>query len=348
MKLISSFLTAIGGGSPNDRLSAVVSCIGAIMAAGFLVIAGLGVGYGVYLVPAVFFLLAFASLLIGSFLGLLFGIPERRNDPSPTNPPTASAPNQKTDFRSSDNLKQIADWLTKIIVGVTLTQFDKIVGYLDSAAKFAAACMPPCKGMCEAVSWAHSASFSIMLFYGTAGFWLGYLWAVTNLPKLFTDSERAKKEEEVKDQASSAGALQEPKAAARNWISELSSPGAAAPVIEPGTVPDDPWKGVFGGSNRNDDWELSAKVTPMLSGHEFQVDLTVSSRTSKPVSGDVTLYLHPTFPKMVQTVPLNFKGVARLTLVAWGAFTVGAITPDGAKLELDLSKIDAPKLFRDR
>ena len=41
-------------------------------------------------------------------------------------------------------------------------------------------------------------------------------------------------------------------------------------------------------------------------------------------------------------------GVAELRLLAWGAFTVGAITADGKQLELDLSMIDAPELFRSR
>ncbi len=66
------------------------------------------------------FLLAAASISCGALLGFLFGIPRtaQNNSPKPTTTPAAGAPL----YEVNTNLEQISDWLTKILVGVGLTQ----------------------------------------------------------------------------------------------------------------------------------------------------------------------------------------------------------------------------------
>jgi hypothetical protein len=62
-----------------------------------------------------------ASTVAGSLVGFLFGVPQyRRPDHSATRPNTNSTTTPNT------NLEQISDWLTKIIVGVGLTQLPAI------------------------------------------------------------------------------------------------------------------------------------------------------------------------------------------------------------------------------
>jgi hypothetical protein len=62
----------------------------------------------------------------------------------------------------------------------------------------------------------------------------------------------------------------------------------------------------------------------------------------------VTFYLHDTFDPDEETVEAR-DGVAKLEVVAYGAFTVGARTAEGVTLELDLSgkDVEAPQSFKD-
>jgi len=115
--------------------------------------------------------------------------------------------------------------------------------------------------------------------------------------------------------------------------------------------PDDTQKGRFGGQPVNNGRELAAVVVPAEgSPNNFKVSLTVSAtRDSKePLTGDVAFFLHETFRKKVRYVSV-VGDVARLDLLAYGAFTVGAIADGGeTKLELDLSQDPSfPKKFRE-
>jgi len=123
-------------------------------------------------------------------------------------------------------------------------------------------------------------------------------------------------------------------------------------LIEPGPNPDDPWKGQFGGSSTNNNRRLSATVTP-LAGESglYSIHLTVTTTsTSKPLTGVVQFFLHPTFNDQKPVIRVGPNSVAELDIVAWGAFTVGALADDGqTRLELDLSGLpDAPPEFRAR
>lgn len=66
------------------------------------------------------FMAAFAALTIGGALGLLFGLPTAQ-----TGSIGADGKGRDNDlgYRESTSLEQIADWLTKILIGLTLTQF---------------------------------------------------------------------------------------------------------------------------------------------------------------------------------------------------------------------------------
>jgi hypothetical protein len=124
------------------------------------------------------------------------------------------------------------------------------------------------------------------------------------------------------------------------------------PRLERSKAPDnDPQKGQWGGKDTRNGRRLSASVEP--AGDDlYEVVLTVEPvGNAPPIEGDVRFHLHDTFPRAVRTVkPVN--GRARLSLVAWGAFTAGAEIkgePDSV-LELDLSdeRYGYPKRFRSR
>ena len=63
---------------------------------------------------------ALASLMAGGLLGMLFGLPRW------VKPAADGTPKEHRSFDPNDNLVQVSDWLTKIIVGITLTQFDNL------------------------------------------------------------------------------------------------------------------------------------------------------------------------------------------------------------------------------
>lgn len=127
-------------------------------------------------IASVGILLAGASAFVGGSLGFLFGIPrtlqqEGGSLSKEVNPagvePESSAP--RIDYRVNTNLEQISDWLTKILVGVGLTQITKIRDGIESLTAFAAQGLGP---------QSHSQVFALALLSYSAvlGFLFGYLW----------------------------------------------------------------------------------------------------------------------------------------------------------------------------
>jgi len=123
--------------------------------------------------------------------------------------------------------------------------------------------------------------------------------------------------------------------------------------FKPGTQPDDPWKGVFGGKSisKKKGRVLTAKVVPLkFAPGWYSVELTVNTIPGfEPLNGEVQLFLHDSFPNN-KPIIRAMEGVAMLRLKAWGAFTVGALADNGeTKLELDLAELStAPVEFRSR
>ena len=148
--------------------------------------------------------LAFASFAAGGAVGFLFGIPHTTQPAPPANtapltgtPPVATNPapgppatgattspqapasvvatprSNAVDFKPSTNLEQIADWLTKIIVGVGLTSIHRII--------------PQFNGLCisiggsldhKTVPGGHGAPVvgTILVLFSILGFLIVYLW----------------------------------------------------------------------------------------------------------------------------------------------------------------------------
>jgi hypothetical protein len=119
-----------------------------------------------------------------------------------------------------------------------------------------------------------------------------------------------------------------------------SESSARFPLIDPGPTEDDPWLGQFGGKPEAGERRLSAKILPMTGRPEWcTIRLSVkSTNQSNPLQGPVQFYIHPTFSNYRPVVNTH-DGEATLTIVAWVAFVVGALTDAGnVRLELDLSQ----------
>jgi hypothetical protein len=114
-----------------------------------------------------------AAAAAGGLLGFLFGIPRTLQAE------TAQDPAGGTNYRVNTNLEQISDWLTKILVGVGLTQIrqigDAAGGVVDTvAASF---------GGDAAAGRALAAG--LLLYFLVAGFLAGYVGTRTVLARTF-------------------------------------------------------------------------------------------------------------------------------------------------------------------
>jgi len=312
---------------------------------GFFAIASTGILVGV------------ASFFVGALLGFLFGIPrtlQRSNttaSTSTTNTSSASAgsTNGATEFQANTNLEQISDWLTKILVGVGLTQVNNILTKLSDISGSVAAALGSTSGN-------RSFALALIIFFLIVGFFFAYLWTRLHLAMLLTAADNAIRQlQETVDEVSlkvkdvQANALGTGKSGTIEVDKKLLE---VTNGIQPGD-PNDPWKGRFGGNNANNDRELTAQVSP-IAGRAglYAIQLLVKSlhADTNPLKGAVQFFLHPTFNDETPVVSVGPNGTAELSLKAWGAFTVGAVADDGAtKLELDLSQLaSAPADFKSR
>ena len=118
-------------------------------------------------------LLSGASMLAGVLLGFLFGIPRlfQKDQEAASMPPAAggaAAKEQQLRYQGNTNLEQISDWLTKILVGVGLTQLGQLPAlYGDLGAYF---------GPALGGAFGGRVAVCIAVFFPIIGFMIGYLW----------------------------------------------------------------------------------------------------------------------------------------------------------------------------
>ena len=111
-----------------------------------------------------FLLIAAALFASGCVLGFLFGIPKVEK---------GTTTSQGSSFSDNVNLEDISDWLTKIIVGLTLVQFNNIKDMLhQSAISF--------RDTFGGNPDFYSAGYATIIFYSAAGFLVSYFWTRTN------------------------------------------------------------------------------------------------------------------------------------------------------------------------
>jgi len=131
---------------------------------------------------------ALACLAVGAFIGLLFGIPRmRRTTATPKkgeNPGENSEQNDnnaKYEPEINNNLIEVSDWLTKIIVGLGLVELSKLPDRLKTVSKPLSTCLGTECGQAAAVG--------IIIFFSFAGFLAGYINARTFLAVMFRHSD---------------------------------------------------------------------------------------------------------------------------------------------------------------
>ena len=211
----------------------------------------------------------------------------------------------------------------------------------------------------------------ILATYAIFGFLAGYLWARRYLmgelaggrrEMLATISQQRKEaEDRTMDRSKAAGLVQhlprgvsdaEERERLTAEASQRPADGIDFDLVQPGPVEDDPWKGQFGGRNRDAQSELSATVSelstrPGLYQIEIRVRGTDQASRVALANQPVRVYLHPTFRDPIRSLRFDLTGELRLPLIAYGAFTVGVQFSNDARLELDLAGLsNAPEAFR--
>lgn len=139
-------------------------------------------------------LISGASLSVGSIIGFLFGIPrslaeERQSQKVISQGDVNDKNREKTKYRPNTNLEEISDWLTKILVGVGLTQLDEIRGGLRSIGQTIA---PLFGGTQNSEVFA----MGMLIYFAVCGFFITFLWARLILRRLYDEADLVSAKEE--------------------------------------------------------------------------------------------------------------------------------------------------------
>jgi FtsH-binding integral membrane protein len=192
----------------NQQTERVLRWVWGAMLAGLFVIAVAAVtipdisGWRFFAVGA---LAGLAAAAAGGALGLLFGLPisnqvvvvAQPNAAREEGAREAAAPRPEW-FRDNTSMEQIADWLTKIIVGLTLTQWASFQSGFDRiAAAVTAAMMPPApaaQSPAAVLDMSKVPGGLIFAAYVILGFLLVYIWARIYLSSEFASARVAQHE----------------------------------------------------------------------------------------------------------------------------------------------------------
>jgi hypothetical protein len=188
-------------------------------------------------------LAAGACLVVGGLLGFLFGIPHTLQGSGSQAPTSGNGSEERketgdrTSYRANTNLEQISDWLTKILVGLGLTQIGAISDSLQSLVSNLS------KGLGNADTSLTFAA-ALLVFYVTSGFLLGFLWTRLNLASAMREAdvealgerlERVEaKAERVEEKADKIKEQADRDARALSLVERTLNPdsGAPSPTVE--------------------------------------------------------------------------------------------------------------------
>lgn len=306
------------------------------------------------------FLIAGAFFSAGGLIGFLFGIPKLLQNTALSDDYIKA---NRPLLVQNDNLVQVSDWLTKIIVGVGLTQLMVIPRKIYSLGNYLGVSFSS-ESVVDATG--RNSAIAIILYFSIIGFFSTYLWTRLFFGKLLLENENELREDLAAAKTETRHVQRQLKTVEKdNELKEqdikavISTFSSSADDVKQrisverldDDLDNDPQKGMWGGLIESNGRKITAIVRETVINIDwFSVSLeVVSTDASRKLTGDVIFHLHPTFPRSVITVEA-IKGVAKLELVAYGAFTVGVECDGGdTKLELDLSTVEsAPALFKER
>jgi len=295
-------------------------------------------------IVSTFLLVACASFAGGASIGFLFGLPRaQKNQPK-------KEENCDDSYSDNTNLEEVSDWLTKIIVGLTLIKFNKIIDLINNAALSMEKAF---KGSCNcetAFFNAYVFSYCTIVLFFLAGAGLCYLWARTNLSEIFAKARKAQHDAEAKTeravyqiQAMANTELKPLDDASESFRTLIESVYHSKPVFDK----TDLQRGRWGGEPKRNDYLLEANYIPeqsLSAVNVFKVQLTIKSlKLDRPLESEVAFFLHDTFSSQIVYAKAS-NNRAEINFWAYEAFVVGARLEDKTELELDLNNV---KVFPD-
>lgn len=190
--MASSVTESVPAENTDRKLSGVVTVVLAIsvgVVAALIAYAALaadkdrwGAGLGALVVAA-------AAAGVGTLIGFLFGVPESVRElrasgaiAEPGAPPTTTATDAVPSSRVTQ-LVQIADWLTKVLIGATITQLGAVPDHLQRLGETASLSLLGHDGGGTPLAAA-------ITYFATFGFFSGYLSTRLVLNLAFNDADR--------------------------------------------------------------------------------------------------------------------------------------------------------------
>ncbi|TDG14437.1 hypothetical protein [Paracraurococcus ruber] len=127
-----------------------------------------------------------AAFFTGTICGILFGLPRSQfvvaRDAVVSDKTTPNPAINTTRYRANTNFEDVSDWLSKIVVGLGIAQFPKLIEFFVSVGDSVGPELSVGKGA--------SAIVSSSLIYGlVCGFLYYYVWARSTLQKLLEQGE---------------------------------------------------------------------------------------------------------------------------------------------------------------
>jgi hypothetical protein len=307
-----------------------------------------------------------AYLLSGAVIGFLFAIP--KSGTGKQQPAAGSTPQTSTSwYDDNTNLEEVSDWLTKIIIGLTLVQFNTILTFLHQSSRSIASAFSIGDTLNLKL---YPLAYGLIIFFIACGFAIGYLWTRINFALILTvsrkrltnistlEAARDKLEKEVvntqqvlKDVKKDVTA----KAAVGDQLVKDHMPQGGDAIMEqlrvlalqestrrPVEVPLDAQKGRWGGKLENKGKKINVTVleNSKKPGY-FDVTIQVESvDKTKPLTEPVALFVDKSFlyqDDMKILWPDPATGIVTHTMLGYEAFTIGALFNDGTDLEIDLN-----------
>lgn len=285
-----------------------------------------------------------AFFTAGGLTGFLFGIPKLLQN-------TSVSP--KTVILHNDNLVQISDWLTKIIVGVGLTQLYNIPHYLLKVGEKLQ------KNFGDNES-GRNAAIAVILYFVVIGFLSVYIWTRIYFVRLLkdlneeldpiTDLKQKIEEQDYKLKLTEINSKIEQFERLRtqivNFENNFDGLKDIFKVVKPGQIKwfDDSQKDRWGGKSEVDGITLEAEFVhkeDITDPEPYTVILSVRGSPTHPLVGKVYFFLHDSYMPYHIRVVEAIHNVASTSVESYEAFTVGAIAEDGKiVLELDLNKYE--------
>lgn len=328
---------------------------------------------------AVEMLVGTAAFVAGALLGFLFGIP--RTPPRGAGGTNANAVAvDRAVYEPSNNLEQVSDWLTKVLVGATLVQLR------DLRLTLAVAGLRVMEGL-GGTATSVVTQLTIVAF-GILGFLAGFLWTrvyygviqvradqnafalleevkkeVKDLSRQVEDSK--KQSEELVSQSEQARAQAQETARAATKLLQSQGTSEVGPLQNAAAVEVDPdlqtqvarfknapaiWESdpvadIFGsGPSSKDGLTLSGSIETVLDGESLILTLGVEGTGNRRLEGTVLFLLHPTYAQSTRTV-LARNNRATVTVYSESWYCAAAIVGTTV-LVLDLRTIaGAPEWF---